>query len=143
MKNHNKTIPSILLILDIVAQSISISFAKTHVISAANRLNGISFKTVFFWTLIGQMIAAIHKISSIFTILLHNILPIAISELLFSDARIFTTNSGAEVPKATIVDQITIFEMLNFFAIADDQSTSKSAHLINRKNPIINRIYII
>jgi hypothetical protein len=89
------------------------------------------------------MIDAIPKIRNIFAILLHNIFQIAMSVLLFTDANTFTTNSGADVQKATIVNQITIFEMRNFFATADDQSTSKSAHFTRSTNPITKRTYII
>jgi hypothetical protein len=56
---------------------------------------------------------------------------------------IFTTNSGAEVQKATIVNQITIGGILNFIAIVDAHFTSKSAHFISKKNQTTKRIYII
>jgi hypothetical protein len=55
----------------------------------------------------------------------------------------FTTNSGAEVQKATIVNQITIGGILNFTAIVDAHFTSKSAHFISKKNQITKSIYTI
>lgn len=56
---------------------------------------------------------------------------------------IFTTNSGAEVPKATIVSPITISETLSFFASEDAPSTSKSAPFTRMTNPIIKRTIVI
>lgn len=55
----------------------------------------------------------------------------------------FTTNSGAEVPNATMVSQITISEIENFFANAEAPSTSRSAHLMSKKNHITNKTYTI
>jgi hypothetical protein len=52
---------------------------------------------------------------------------------------IFTINSGAEVQKATIVNQITIGGILNFIAIVEAHFTSKSAHSIRKKNQITKR----
>jgi hypothetical protein len=52
----------------------------------------------------------------------------------------FITNSGAEVPKATIVNQITNEEIQNFLATELAQSTSISAHFISITKPIIKTI---
>lgn len=49
----------------------------------------------------------------------------------------FTTSSGAEVPKATIVSPITISEILNLFAVDEAPETSISAPLIKNTNPKI------
>lgn len=49
----------------------------------------------------------------------------------------FTTSSGAEVPKATIVSPITISEMLNLFAVDEAPETNISAPLIKNTNPKI------
>lgn len=55
----------------------------------------------------------------------------------------FTTNSGAEVPKATIVSPITISEIQNFLASEEEPSTSKSAPLIRNTNPRIKSRSVI
>src|SRR5690606_40305663 len=47
----------------------------------------------------------------------------------------FTTNSGADVPKATMVNPITRSETLYFFASAEAPLTSKSAPLIRTPRP--------
>jgi hypothetical protein len=70
--------------------------------------------------------------------LLHKIFPIAIPALHLILAMIFTTSSGAEVQNATMVNQITKSEILNFFAIDDAQSTKISAHFIKTTNPNTN-----
>jgi hypothetical protein len=51
-------------------------------------------------------------------------------------AKIFTINSGADVPKATIVSPITKGEIPNFFALEEAPSTKRSAPLIRKINPI-------
>ena len=90
-------------------------------------------------TAIGYTTAAAHNINKILAILLPKTFPIAIPALHSMLAMIFTISSGAEVPKATIVSQITRSEMLNFFATDDAHSTSISAHFIKKTNPIINK----
>jgi len=44
-------------------------------------------------------------------------------------------NSGADVPKATIVNPITVVGILKFFAKDEAPSTKKSAHFISIINP--------
>ena len=51
-----------------------------------------------------------------------------------------TASSGALVPKATMVNPISIFDILKFPATADAPSTKISAPLIRMINPIINNI---
>jgi hypothetical protein len=85
------------------------------------------------------MIADIHKIKNTFEILLPKILPIAIAAFPLMLANIFTTNSGIEVPKATIVSPITIEEILALLATETEPSTSRSAHFINKTKPMTKR----
>jgi len=72
-----------------------------------------------------------------FEILLHNIFDIAKSVSQEKADIIFTTNSGALVPNATIVKPITSEEIQNFLATDEAQSTNISAHLISIVNHII------
>ena len=50
----------------------------------------------------------------------------------------FTTSSGAEVPKATMVSPMAKSETLYFFARTEAPSTNQSAPLTNRSRPRIN-----
>ena len=54
-----------------------------------------------------------------------------------------TTNSGAEVPKATTVSQITSEEIPKLFAILPAHSMRKSAHFIRKINPNTRKRYSI
>ncbi len=83
------------------------------------------------------------RISRIFAMLLPRILPIAISVVPLNDAITLTTNSGIDVPNATIVRPIISVETLNLFASEDEPSTKKSAPLISRINPTNTEIYSI
>lgn len=116
----------------------SISLIKSPKISVAIKVKTVSFWRSFFWTLRGYKSAETPKISKIFAILLPKIFPMAIPESPFRLELMFTTSSGAEVPKATIVSPITISEMLNLLAVEDAQLTSISAPLIKNTNPRIN-----
>ena len=88
------------------------------------------------------MIADIHKIKNTFEILLPKMFPMAIAAFQLTLANKLTTSSGIDVPKATIVSQITIEEILALLATETDPSTSKSAPLINNTKPITKRIYV-
>jgi len=68
------------------------------------------------------------RTSKIFMILLPIIFPNAISDCLLSDAIIEVTSSGALVPNATIVSQITAGETQNDNAICVADDTRSSAH---------------
>lgn len=73
-----------------------------------------------------------------------NTLPIARSALPLDDAKILITNSGAEVPKETIVNPITKSETSNFFAREEAPSTIQLDPITTRTNPNINKsIFII
>jgi len=54
-----------------------------------------------------------------------------------------TINSGAEVPKATIVKPITKLEIWNLFAIAAEPSTNIVAPWTKKTKPKINKIISI
>jgi hypothetical protein len=139
IKKLSNTSQSILVIPEKFAPSIIASLATNPKTKTANKLKGISLKVVFFLTVRGYTIADNHKISNMFAILLPNTFHIAIPALHLTLAIIFTKSSGAEVPKATIVNHITKSETLNFFAILDAHSTRISAHLIRTTNPTINK----
>jgi hypothetical protein len=66
-------------------------------------------------------------------------LPKTISEEPLEAAITFTTNSGAEVPKATTVNPIMILGIPKLVAKPDAASTSLSAPKINRTSPVINK----
>ncbi len=51
-----------------------------------------------------------------------------------------TANSGAPVPKATMVRPIRSFETLKFDATEDVPSTSQPAPLMSKTNPMINSV---
>jgi len=68
----------------------------------------------------------------------------AISECELREADILTTNSGQDVPKATIVSPIASSDILKRRAKLDAPSTSKSPPFISNTIPkIINKISII
>lgn len=76
-------------------------------------------------------------------ILLHKTFPTTNQEFHEILEMTFTTSSGTEVPKATMVSQIIRSERLNLLAKDDAPSTSISAHLMRKKKPITNNIYTI
>ncbi len=72
-------------------------------------------------------------------------LPKIISEYPLYEANEFTTNSGADVPKETIVSPIIKSDTLYFLARADAPSTNQFAPNISATNPAIiniDNIYI-
>lgn len=72
------------------------------------------------------------------TILLPIIFVKAISvEPCFPTATRLTTNSGAEVPKATMVKPMIKSDTFNLFAKPAEPSTKKFAPAISRANPTI------
>ena len=71
-------------------------------------VNGISYRTVFFLTTIGDTTAEIPKISHIFIMLLPITLPTATPPASSIEAVMLTAASGADVPKATMVSPIMI-----------------------------------
>ena len=72
-------------------------------------------------------------------ILLPSIFVSAISDDPSVAATMFTTNSGAEVPKATIVKPMTRSEILSRLAKPDAPLMSQSAESVSKAKPMINR----
>lgn len=105
----------------------------------AKILNGISILYELFCEVIGYMIAVTPKIINVLMVLLPKILVKAISLLPFMAAIIFTTNSGADVPKATMVNPITKSGMLRRLANPEAPSTNQLADAISSTKPTIKR----
>ena len=108
----------------------------------ASKEKGISLLTVALLTSKGAITAHTPKINRVLEILEPIILPKAMPELPLTLAKVLMTNSGAEVPKATIVKPIKKLEMPNFVAIDEDPSIIISATLIKKINPKINKIIV-
>ena len=86
----------------------------------------------------GQTIAVIPTIANELKMLLPTTLPMARSDWPLTAEIALTTNSGVEVPNATIVNPITKLEMLKRRAISDAPSVSQSAPLMISNNPTAN-----
>jgi hypothetical protein len=98
---------------------------------------------VLFGILTGKIRAVTQRIKSTFTILLPTTFEIAICVFPSSEAIKLTTNSGAEVPKATTVSQITREEIPKLFAILPAHSMRRSAHFIRKINHNTSKTYSI
>ena len=61
----------------------------------------------------------------------------SVAGMLFIDATMVITNSGAEVPKATMVNPMRIGERLNSLAIVSENVIILSAEYSNKRRPII------
>ena len=86
----------------------------------------------------GEIKPAIPSTIRILKILLPMMLPKAISSCPVIVEKIFTINSGADVPKATIVNPIAISDMENLFAKEEAPSTKRSAPLTRIIKPKTN-----
>ena len=86
-----------------------------------------------------MIITTIPSMRKIFAIFDQIILPSTRSFASDKLHTIFTTNSGVEVPNATMVSPITRSEILNLFARDEAPSTSQSAHFIKMVMPRITR----
>ena len=103
-----------------------------------NSRSGSSLETVSFLTLIGWMTAAIPISNKTLMILLPMTLPMRMSVLpLISDEK-ETANSGAPVPKATIVRPMRSLLTLKLEATDEAPSTNQSAPLISKMKPMIS-----
>ena len=100
--------------------------------------SGSSLDTVSFLTLIGRMRAATPINRRTLIMLLPTTFPIKMSVLPPIREEKETANSGAPVPKATIVRPMSNLLTLKFDAADDAPSTNQSAPLMRRANPIIN-----
>ena len=86
---------------------------------------------------IGEIRAVKPRTSKMFAILEPTILPMEIPAEPFKADFMLTTNSGADVPNATIVKPMMIVGMCNLLAIATAPFTIYSAPPINKIKPAI------
>lgn len=93
----------------------------------------------------GKMMAEMPRINKIFETLLPIMLATASSVDPWALAKMLTTSSGREVPKATTTRPITIYGILSFLAIEEEPSIKKSAPFIKIASPpaSINRFQTI
>ena len=115
----------------------NVSAINTQKIPVIKKTSGSSFLVVSFFTVKGYTILATPKINKALKILLPITLPKTISPLPASIDFIDTANSGALVPKATIVSPIKTLDTLKLFAKEEAPSTKISAPFIKIINPII------
>lgn len=74
--------------------------------------------------------------------LLPMILPKAMSAFPRALAKMFTTSSGEDVPKATIVRPIKMFERPSFFAREADASTRNAPPFNRIAKPMMNKMRV-
>ena len=117
------------------APAIPISRNKTTIAVEIKSSNGSSLLIVDFLMPIGWMTAARPISSKILIILLPITLPRSMSVLPLISELIETANSGAPVPKATMVSPINCFDTLKCEATDEAPETSQSAPLIRRTKP--------
>ena len=140
MKKSKITNPSFLVTTFDILLSNKLSFIKKNNNVLIKITIGISFFIVLFLTITGLIKAQIPIIKRIFKILLPITFPSTISALLEIIDLTETANSGALVPKATIVRPISIFDNLKFCAKDAAPSTKTSAPLIKITKPTISNI---
>ena len=140
MKKSKITKPSFLVTIFDILLSNKLSFIKKNNNVLIKITIGISFFIVLFLTITGLIKAQIPIIKRIFKILLPITFPSTISALLETIDLTETANSGALVPKATIVRPINIFDNLKFCAKDAAPSTKTSAPLIKITKPTISNI---
>ena len=136
--------PSVRLMTLAAPPSSNISLAQTRSIKAESTHSGISLANVPLPMGIGATMAVHPTIIRVLKILLPTTLPIANPALPLKEDNKLITNSGAEVPRATIVRPITRLEMLN--RLATDAAPSVSAlapHKISSKPAISNNVSTI
>ena len=114
--------------------------SRRRTISAVDisRRSGSSLETVSFLTLMGRMTAAIPISKRTLIILLPMTLPMRMSVLPLIRELKETASSGAPVPKATIVRPIRSLLTLKLEATDEAPSTSQSAPLMRKTNPIMS-----
>ena len=105
---------------------------------AADANIGISLLIILFLILMGFIIELIPITKKIFAIHEPIILPNEISGLFCKAAPNDIANSGAEVPKATIINEIIIDEIPIFAAVFDVPSTNTSEPFHRNIIPIMN-----
>ena len=112
-----------------------LSFTSAITTTIPTVITGISSSTVLFFTTIGMITPAIPRISTVFMILLPMTFPKTISPTPFHEAIMFTTTSGIDVPKATIVMPITSEDTRILTANEEAPLTRKSAPTTRSTNP--------
>ena len=115
------------------------SLAQTKSTNEERMTNGISLLIVPSPTFMGSTKAVQPIIIKALNILLPTTLPIAISALPFNAESTLITNSGAEVPKATMVSPITKSEIRKRLATAAEPSVKPFAPAKIRARPPIKR----
>src|SRR5690606_5683238 len=123
MKKHIRHMPSVLEITEVWDPSRNISLAMVRTTRAESRLRGISIHVVLDFMLRGYTMADSPRIARTLKILLPRILPNAMSDCSLAEAMTLTTNSGEEVPNATMVNPITILGILYVLAKEEAPST--------------------
>jgi hypothetical protein len=103
-------------------------------------IKGMSMVLVLRRIASGVIMLVIPTISSMLLRLLPKTFAIASSDDHWSAALILTTNSGSEVPSATMVRPMTRSDMPNFLAISLAPSTKKSAPLTRNANHTTSKI---
>ncbi len=139
MQNNSKQIIASLLEKTLLIASVKL-VSRNNTMSAVeiSSRSGSSLETVFFWTLMGLMRAAIPMRSKTFMMLLPITLPRRISVLPLISEEKETASSGAPVPNATIVRPIRSLLTLKLDAIDDAPSTSQSAPLMSITKPTMS-----
>ena len=108
---------------------------------ADNRLNGISRDNILLLNFIGYMRAAIPKMNKALNMLLPRMFPRERPELPFIAEPKLITNSGNDVPNATMVSPMTNSLILKRLASADAPSVSRLApKRIRTSPPMKNKI---
>ena len=136
-KKRRQTIASLREKMLVADSAREVSRIRTIRAVEIKRRSGSSLETVSFLTRIGLIRAAMPIRRSTFTILLPITLPSKISVLPEIKEEKETASSGAPVPKATIVRPIKSLLILKFEATEEAPSTSQSAPLMRKMNPMI------
>ena len=126
-KKQSISKPSALFRIFSVPVSKNTSLAQIKTTTHERMASGISFVNVPLVIVIGATTAVTPTIIKILKMLLPTTFPIESSALPLIADTILTVNSGAEVPKATIVRPITNDDMLNLLANAAAPSVKKLA----------------
>ena len=107
-------------------------------IKPAAIFRGKSRRKRLFWTMQGYMSAEMPTMTKVLMMLEPRILVIAKSVEWFATDTMFTTNSGIDVPKATMVMPIIKSLICSFLARLDAPHTSQSAPLRSSTSPTTN-----
>lgn len=140
IKKHSKMIPSAQDSHELLAIANISSLITTASTSDPSNANGISFRTVPLDMERDLKHAVSPRIRRIFAMFDQTIFQSTSSLAPLKLPIMLTTNSGADVPNATIVNPITRSDIRSFFASDDAPSTKKSAHLMSMINPITIKI---